>query len=74
MLLLLEIGDIGWLVLIVDTSFSTIPVDVCELVDGECVLLVDSHAVELLGCCDSLLWRVILDEGVAVFISMEDSA
>ena len=74
MLLLLEIGDIGWLVLVVDTSFSTIPFDFCELVDGECVLLVDSRAVELLGSCDSLLWRVILDEGVAVFVSMEDPA
>lgn len=74
MLLLLEIGGIWWLVIVVDTSFSTKPFDVCELVDGECVPPVDSRAVELLGSCDSLLWRVILDEGITVFVSVEDPA
>lgn len=65
-LLLLERLD-GWrLVLLFDTSFTAIAIDIHQLVHGKGVLLVQGDTVELLNGGDGLFGRLVLDEGKTI--------
>lgn len=62
MLLLLEGLDVGWLVFLVDPSFTAIAVDIRQLVDGDCVFLVERDTVQMLHCSHGLLGSVIFNK------------
>lgn len=63
MLLLGELVDVRGLVGLVDTAFSSISLDVGELVDAENVLLVEGGEVELASGGSSLSGRTVFDKG-----------
>lgn len=63
MLLLGELVDVRGLVVLVDTAFSSISLDVGELVDAESVLLVEGGEVELASSGSSLSGRGVFDKG-----------
>ena len=59
-----EIVNVRRLILVVNPSFSTVPLDIGELVDGESVSPVNGGAVKLFGGGDCLLWCLVLDKGI----------
>ena len=65
MLFFCKFIDLGRLIYVIDAAFPSIPFDVCDLVDGESMSLVDGGTVELLGSCDGLLWGLVFDKSIA---------
>lgn len=62
-LLLLKGFDSGGLVFLVDTSFTTVAVNIHQFVDSESVLLVEGDTVQGLHGSDGLFGSLIFDEG-----------
>ena len=62
------------LIFIVNLTLPTVPFDICELVDSESMPFVNWSAVKLLGGRDSLLRRLIFDEGIARLFSRKSLA
>ena len=63
MFLLLERLNLRWVILIIDSSFAAIAVDVVELVDENGMLFVQRCMIESFDGSDGLLWGSELDEG-----------
>lgn len=54
--------NVRWLVLVIDATFTSISINVGQLVDGESVLLVEGGAMQGFGSCDRLLRSLIFNE------------
>ena len=70
MLFFRKVVDPGGLVFLIDAAFPSVSFHVCDFVDCKCMLSVDGGTVDLLGCCDGLLWRLVFDESIASRISV----
>lgn len=68
MFLLFERLDLGLSVLLVDSSFASISVDVCEFVDGDGMFLVEGGAVEGFDNSGSFFGRGELQKGKSMFL------
>jgi len=63
MLFLLKWFDCRGGILIINPAFAPVPVDIGQLVDSECVLLVEGGKIELADGRSSLRSGRILDKG-----------
>lgn len=71
MLLLFKRLDLGLRVLLVDSSLASISVDVCELVDGDGVFLVEGGAVKGFYNSSGFLCGIEFEEGKPIILLVE---
>ena len=65
MLLFCKVFDRRWLVLVVNTPFSTKALDVCDFIDTERMSLIYRCTMYMFRCVNRLLWRLIFDKSIA---------
>ena len=66
MFLFCKVVDHRGFVYIIDSSFSTKALDVCDLVDTKCMSLIYWCAVYMFRCVYCLLWRLVFNESIAI--------
>ena len=69
-LFVLELFDFGRLIFIINTAFPAVAVNIGQLVDGNCVFLVQRRAMKLFCCSRGLLWSVIFNKSKPGSISI----
>jgi len=70
MLFLLEFWDLWWLVVLVNPAFSSIALNVGELVDSHGMAFVERSAMKGLDSSCCLRWRLIFDESESLSLAI----
>lgn len=65
--------DMRRVVVVIDSAFSPVSIDVGQLIDCDGVLFVERTAIQGFGRSDCLFWRLIFHERIALIVSRDST-